>query len=385
MTEKRKGRYGQGRVFKRGRIWWIRYHRDGGRFEESSRSTREADAKRLLNTRLGEIHAGTFVSPVRTITLEDGAKMIRADYIAQGRRSLGRVERSLKHVRAHFGTKRALATITAQDLDCYVTERIERDGAARATVKNELAALKRIFSLAIRKRLLQQRPAFPEFGDPDGNARKEFIEADDYAAIQAVIASDTIMMKRVPYSREYHETAARVITFVYRSGWRWKSEVRFLRWSQVDLDDKRVTLKTSKNGKGRVLAHGDDSELTVVIETAHAYTKEVEQRTGQPVEWVFHVNGKRLRADTEPGGFYHFWKAVCTKANVIGDDGRPKILHDHRRSTVRRLERAGVSREIAKRVVGHQTDSMYSRYNIVRDEDVQEAIGKAAEYEEARR
>ncbi len=70
---------------------------------------------------------------------------------------------------------------------------------------------------------------------------------------------------------------------------------------------------------------------------------------------------------------------------MIGDDGKPKILHDHRRSTVRRLERAGVSREVAKCVVGHQTDSMYSRFNIVRDEDVQEAIGKAAEYEEARR
>jgi integrase len=380
MTSKR-ARYGTGHVFKKGNVWWVKYHRDGEAFYESSRSTTKADANRLLKARLGAIHSGTFVAPNRNFTLEDGTALIVADYKAQGYRSLDRVQRSMKPVRAYFGTKRKLASLQATDLDAYVVHRMDTDSMARATVRNELAALKRVYTLAMDRGIVPARPAFPKFGDPNANARKEFIDATDYAAILAVIATEELLKVKRPYTPDYKATALRTITFVYRSGWRWRSEVRRLTWRNVDLDRERVTLDTSKNKKGRLLNYAADPDLKAVIEAARAYTDTVEQETGTPVPWVFHVEGRPLRADSDPGGFYHFWKTVCLKAGVTGTDGQHKILHDNRRSTVRRLEQSGVSREVAKRVVGHRTDSMYSRYNITMDEDVRDALGRAAAYD----
>lgn len=46
---------GMGRVFKRGEIYWIAYCHRGKEVRESARSTQEADAKKLLKKRIGEI------------------------------------------------------------------------------------------------------------------------------------------------------------------------------------------------------------------------------------------------------------------------------------------------------------------------------------------
>ncbi len=68
------------------------------------------------------------------------------------------------------------------------------------------------------------------------------------------------------------------------------------------------------------------------------------------------------------------WRAACKKAGVLGADGRPKRPHDFRRSAVRNLETGGVPRSIAKRLVGHRTDSMYQRYAITTEDDLRAAV-----------
>jgi hypothetical protein len=43
---------GEGRIFRRGRIWWIAYYRNGSEYRESSRVAEEEAARRLLRKRL---------------------------------------------------------------------------------------------------------------------------------------------------------------------------------------------------------------------------------------------------------------------------------------------------------------------------------------------
>jgi hypothetical protein len=43
---------GDGRIFRRGRIWWIAYSRSGREYRESSRGADEDTARRLLRKRL---------------------------------------------------------------------------------------------------------------------------------------------------------------------------------------------------------------------------------------------------------------------------------------------------------------------------------------------
>jgi hypothetical protein len=52
-----------GELKQRGRTWWIRYFRDGRRFEESSGSAKETYARRLPRLREGDIERKRHLRP----------------------------------------------------------------------------------------------------------------------------------------------------------------------------------------------------------------------------------------------------------------------------------------------------------------------------------
>ncbi len=54
------------------------------------------------------------------------------------------------------------------------------------------------------------------------------------------------------------------------------------------------------------------------------------------------------------------------------------MFHDLRRSCVRNMERAGVSRSVATKITGHKTETIYRRYAIVSEADVAAGLGKVS-------
>jgi integrase len=56
------------------------------------------------------------------------------------------------------------------------------------------------------------------------------------------------------------------------------------------------------------------------------------------------------------------------------------MFHDLRRSAARNLLRAGVARQVAMKLLGQATPSMFERYAIVNSSMRREATGKLAEF-----
>ena len=53
-----------------------------------------------------------------------------------------------------------------------------------------------------------------------------------------------------------------------------------------------------------------------------------------------------------------------------------RIPHDFRRTAIRNLERAGVPRSAAMKMVGHKTESVYRRYAIVDEATLREGAAR---------
>ena len=94
--------------------------------------------------------------------------------------------------------------------------------------------------------------------------------------------------------------------------------------------------------------------------------KPVRERKNGMIPWVWHRHGARIK------DFREAWKRACKDAGLIG-----KIPHDFRRTAVRNLERAGVSRSVAMSLTGHKTEAVY-RYAIVDAAAQREGVAKLA-------
>jgi integrase len=332
-------------------IIWLKY-RDalGVLRRESSGTDKEQLARRLLKQREGAAAEGRVVPPrADRVTIAALAEDLRADYLAHGRRSTERLKYTFAHLLPVFGPRKAI-TVTPTDVTAYRLAR-QQAGAAAATINRELAALKRMFSLAVKSERLTRMP-YIEMLQED-NVRTGFFEREQFEAIRAKLAAHA----RPP------------ATFDYITGWRMVSEILPLQWPQVDFKAGVVTLAvgTTKNRDGRTFPM--IPELRALLEAQRAATDALQKKIGAIIPWVFHRQGRPIKSIRSA------WRTACRKAGLPG-----KIPHDFRRTAVRNLERAGVPRSVAMKMVGHRTENIYRRYAIVDEVMLKEGGAKLATY-----
>ena len=151
-------RRGSGGVYRRGKKLWLSYYRDGRRIREPVRTKDPAEARRLLNQKLGRIAEGTFSGPeAERVTFEQLAQGLLEDYQLNGRRSLKWVRIKVnKHLLPFFAGKRA-HLITTSDIRAFVIRR-QKQGASNAEINREIAALKRAFNLGLQGGTISRKP-----------------------------------------------------------------------------------------------------------------------------------------------------------------------------------------------------------------------------------
>lgn len=359
---------GSGSVYKVRRTWWISYRAAGGkRVKESSGSLLKTVAEKLLESRNGaRIHRLPVIKNAEHLTFTDAAEAVINDCVVNHKVSEVTVRRRItKHLTPIFGGRR-LATITTADVSAYIAHRVTqgivnkhgvRTGdVSNAEINRELQTLKRIFNYAIEQDRIAMKPKIKML--EESAPRSGFFEPEQVASVLAHLPADI----------------RPVITFAYLTGWRIASEVLPLEWRQIDFAAAEVRLEpgTTKNKKGRTFPF--TAELRDVLDAQHAEHERL-KKAGHIFPNVFW----RMVADKRGGAkhpkpiisFGKVWRIACRAAGCPG-----RIPHDLRRSAIRNCVRNGNSENVAMKLSGHKTRSVFDRYDIVSGDDLREAAIK---------
>lgn len=288
--------------------------------------------------------------------------LVFEDYDARHLCSKDKVEDGINHLLTHFDPDTSATYITYASLDEYLQKR-RKEGAADSTIKGELAALRRGYTLGQKGFKLEIRgikcdvaltshPVFPTI--KLDNAREGFFELDEFEAVQ----------KHLP------ELVRPVIVCGFYTGWRFK-EILKLEWCRVNQQTGTMWLEGSmtKNGKPRSFPYGLLPPLKEMFEKQRAYTDAVGKLTGQKIQWVFHRAGKPIKS------IKGAWKKAVNAAGVP-----QRIFHDFRRTAATNLVLAGVPRQLAKRLTSHLTDAVFDRYFQPKQKQLEESVERLAAF-----
>ncbi len=367
---------GSGSLYKQphSAVWWCSYYKGGKQYRESTKETDPQKAGDFLRNRLGEIVTGRFYGPkTERIKVEELADDFLRDYRVNEKRSIVNAEaRWKRHLQPFLGAMRA-ADVSTDLLSRYVDKR-QQQGAKNATINRELAALKRMFYLGYRctPPKVNRVPAFPHLAE--NNARQGFLEDAQYQNL----------LESCP------ELWFRALLEVGRTyGWR-IGELLSLRVKQVDILARTIRLEpgTTKNREGREV---------IMTDTVHKLLSQCIYAKAAD-DFVF------TRSDGKPVLDFRgtWWKACCAAGvgqmvcltcsqPVTGSEcesckaeekrsDRLKyvglIFHDLRRTAARNLRRAGVAEGVIMKIGGWKTRSVFERYAIVAQSDIQDAMQK---------
>jgi integrase len=325
-------------------VWWIKYHRNGVPIRESAHTTERKEAEKILRKRLGEIAVGVFIGPrLEKIKVSELADDVIRDYRINGRKSIDDLEARWRlHLRPFFGALRAVE-VTSQLVTRYVDER-QQEGAENATINRELAALKRMFNLGRQSTPPKVLNAPYIAMLKENNIRTGFVEAKQHSHLATETGEIGLWM------RALYETG-------YTYGWR-HEELLGMRVDQVNLISDTIRLEpgTTKNDDGREVTM-TPTVRTLLAQCVHGKN---------PDDYVFtREDGKSVK------DFRGAWEKVCESAKV------PELLfHDLRRTAARNLRRAGVAEGVIMQIGGWKTRSVFERYAIVAQSDIDDAMTK---------
>jgi integrase len=326
---------------------------DGNEVRESARTESETKARRLLLRRLGEVQNKSFIQGqdrVRFGVLLDG---VVRDYEVNAKKDLKNVKYRLQRVRDAFGDVRAIH-VTAERIEKFKQDLLTKEKLKPATVNRSLAIIRRAFRLGIRQKLITSMPFVDAL--EENNVREGFLTPADFEAVSA----------RLP------PVLADVARFAFASSWR-RREVTGLKWKDVDLNQRIITLswRRSKTGRPRVLPIEGDL-LAILVRRKEARAMPRSSGGFALAEFVFHRSGKEIK------DFRAEWDKACTAAGLPGT-----WFHDLRRSGIRCLVRGGTPERICMGVSGHVTRATFDRYNIVDESDMRLALKRAQAYVDA--
>jgi len=335
-------------VYRRGNIYWYSFVFAGRRIQESARTTRKTIAVEAEKARRRELERALAGLPVKerekhidTIS-EILERYLEAYPLNHRPKSCSWVQGCLAHVNRLLG-RLSLIELTETRLHGYIKKR-RNEGAGNRTINMELACLSR----AIGKPWRQLWPKLRKLEEPQ-TIGKALTQEEEDRLLQAAAANRSPLI--YPF-----------IKIALLTGLRF-GEIRSLRWRQIDLEQRTLTVGRAKTeaGTGRVVPMSHELE-TVLSEYAAKYTKQFGSL--KPEWFVFpacdhtHLNNPERPVT----GIKTAWRSIRKAA------GLSIRFHDLRHTTATKMAEAGVPEATMEALMGHMSRAMLERYSHVRME-----------------
>jgi integrase len=316
-------------LYKRGRVWWIRYAGPDGKIRfESSRSSSFKGAQALLIERKKAVMEGSDSISVKQVA-NYSFQELAGHYLtwAERQRSFHTSKKFVIPQLHDFFAQTPLKGFTTRMVEAYQTKLLAEKKSA-ATANRHLATLKHMFTKAVEWDMVDEETAKRVRRVqllPEHNQRLRYLSGEE---CQALINACSAHLKPI------------IITALH-TGMR-KEEILSLEWERhVDLMHGFLLLDVTKNGERREIPINQ-----TLRKTLQALTRRVDS------PHVF-ADGKGKRFQDVKKAFH----SACRRAGI--HDFR---FHDLRHTFASHLVMAGVDLPTLKELLGHKNLTMTLRY-----------------------
>ncbi len=322
-------------IFQKGKNWYIDYYDRGKRKRKkigkskklAEQVLRDIEVKIIKKEYLGILEEKKVVFEEYAKVYLQYAKANKADSTES------RDEFSISNLKAVF-KGRYLFDITGEMIEKYKMVRLQK--VEPATVNRELACLKHMYTKAIEWGYVKANPAkgIKRLKEPPGRLR--YLRPNEVNALLTACS----------------EHLRHLVVTALNTGMR-RGELFSLKWPQVDLDNRKITVINTKNNESRVVP---------INQTLYRELKALSK--APKGEYVFYSRYGRPFKDAREG-----FGAAVKRAGI--EDFR---FHDLRHTFGSHLVMQGVSLRTVQQVMGHKDIKMTMRYSHLSPEYVQGAI-----------
>lgn len=341
----------------------MRYRdKTGRRRLESTNTTDWDEAQRQMRERLAARDNNTLemVRKGKQTIFDDWTDFFLENYSNPPIRAAGTHranQTALKNIRPMFGTLK-LVDIDASMIEEYLRDRLKQHRRVRrkaglvelgmlkaTTVHQEFRVLRRVFSVAVRKKLCPANPcAGVEFPVRlKGLFRPHYMPWSEQQKIEE-------------HAPAYLRNVVQIIT---ETGLRVYKELSSMKKEQIDLDNKMVFIADSKTPTGV-------AEVPLTDIAAQAFKNQIE--LAGPGPWLFPSEGNRTGHQTE---FKKTWERTLRKAGV-----RYFRLYDLRSTYATRLSAGGVADEWVTQLLRQTDAKVFKKYSQMKLQMQREALAK---------
>lgn len=320
-------------IFLKGKNWYVDYYANGHRKREMIGSCKDLAIK-VLKKRQIEVAEGRFldIKKEQRIRFDDFA----VEYLELHSKLKKSFDTDCKIVgllKKTFGG-RYLYEITSLDVEKFKSARAKE--VSPATVNRALAVLKSVFNRAIVWGKVEKNPCKAVKMFKENNQRLRFLEKEEI---------DKLLGNCCDHLRP-------IVIVALNTGMR-KGEILKLKWRDVDIQHKIITILDTKNCEKRYVAMNN-----VVVRTIISVPK------NKNSAYIF------CNQDGEPyGDIKKSWLTAIAKSNIINFH-----FHDLRHTFAAQLRMAGIDIATISELLGHKSLEMTLRYAHLHPGDRQRAV-----------